>query len=1090
MNFSSESPENGGNVQDKVNADTTDKARHIEGDTAQPKEGGDENVNKPPVQSDAGLSVSGSVAPDSKAADSSIVADVQSKDTMEIEPSPGTSSKSLEVSNTDAKNNSNEGGVKATSDDDVEKDKQSTEKNLEVEPMEIDQLQTTSNAENADSTAGGHASPDVMLAPTSSEKEDPKKASGSGAPSNGVGPKFKYAVHTVVYKKFGDDWFFGFVEEIIKDEKWYCIRYEDGDSEDLDERQMDEYVVKFDNGDIAVASVASSESMDSERKPNTTSGTADIVSYDDRYKHLDREHLSQYIEKRSKTEELMAEAADKLNESEAKQKKETDKPKKRSRSRLTKPKGGVRKVPEPRPFPSCEPGTVVYKCFGSQWFFGYVARIDKEAKLYGVIYEDGDKEEIDDEELNSIVVRTENGILAMTARKPDPNKMTDWDSVDLKDVTTPGTANIVKTNDMYSNLDRISLVRFIRKRHAEHQEAARRASRRSRTSSSTSPQSPAKRMRTSGGAAPASGPKLSLTATKGFYDKETGQIAERVCDFFRFLHERHSICVRINADEWLPSKDGGQQDLVPTNDEILRHYSFCNVYRELDRGTGFFHAHVVKLRESKKEWTDQDWLETVLWATYVYRLVNRLETFAAIGIPSLEEVDEFKAKAEKLYAEKNVFFTNAHQTTKFGTFLNNIRSASRSNGQLIRRKAAELLAVTTTKECLDVLQTLDSIGPFMSWQLFCDLRESGCLLQCQNDKYCILGPGALKGLDIIFTGSGLYLDYAYLLVNHHDEAFAQIGVQFPFWNGRKLTIKEIEHGLCEYSKYVALQKNRTGGKNRLYQSRAHMDLSKPCHFCKEDSSDGNFCDTCREYYCRKCVPSQASGAFWTCGRCISFALELGISEKNDLSMSKNNGRPPAPLEQLPDREKHTASGFQVTEGDRQPISIVEKVESLPVASDSGVLGDKETVGKDESLLGVIVDKEKTITTEETGSSIGGVLPAATIVVEGPTSDLSGKEAGGMVTAAQSPLESSRVESESTVSHPVEAMLTEAAPDNLPAAPSAEGPTPQLSKTKAGGNASAPDISCLESESNANPPVVSILSQIAPYKEHDEDNKTG
>ena len=61
------------------------------------------------------------------------------------------------------------------------------------------------------------------------------------------------------------------------------------------------------------------------------------------------------------------------------------------------------------------------------------------------------------------------------------------------------------------------------------------------------------------------------------------------------------------------------------------------------------------------------------------------------------------------------------------------------------------------------------------------------------------------------------------LVSIQDEAFSHLGLEFPYWHGRKLTIKEIEHALCEYNRYVSLKtKKISSQKRRYYKPRSDL----------------------------------------------------------------------------------------------------------------------------------------------------------------------------------------------------------------------------------------------------------------------------
>jgi len=104
-----------------------------------------------------------------------------------------------------------------------------------------------------------------------------------------------------------------------------------------------------------------------------------------------------------------------------------------------------------------------------------------------------------------------------------------------------------------------------------------------------------------------------------------------------------------------------------------------------------------------------------------------------------------------------------------------------------------------------------------------------------------------------------------------------LGVSFPKWKNRSLQLKEIEHALCEYSKY----KRMVAGMDAKVRCRdrwsSAVDANDPCQTC-ELNKDGMFCDTCFLFYCCDCLaddskqvhPDKFDGS-WSCYRCCAFA---------------------------------------------------------------------------------------------------------------------------------------------------------------------------------------------------------------------------
>lgn len=339
--------------------------------------------------------------------------------------------------------------------------------------------------------------------------------------------------------------------------------------------------------------------------------------------------------------------------------------------------------------------------------------------------------------------------------------------------------------------------------------------------------------------------------------------ARAIADFFLFMYERQCIWERRNLGMVGPW----------TANVLLQTRSFCNVYRELDRGTCFFRAKILDLYESLEKWTEEEWLTVVLWASYCYRQVNRIESFQD-GFPDINNLPKFVRGMEK--TKKNAangvgvsFFSCAHQTTNFRQYELNLKMVAKKDGALLKSVVNIILnAKENLWECHKAARKLPGIGPFFGWQILCDLEESRCL---QFDgSFVELGPGAKDGLQKIFPEpTGRELRLAQELVKHQSIVYEALGLSFPYWEGKALTLKEVEHALCEYSKFKRGVTDNAKTTMREFQSRTAMDLDKQCsRRCEEPSADGMFCDTCLLFFCNKCVhiPFQTS-ASWICYRC-------------------------------------------------------------------------------------------------------------------------------------------------------------------------------------------------------------------------------
>lgn len=128
-----------------------------------------------------------------------------------------------------------------------------------------------------------------------------------------------------------------------------------------------------------------------------------------------------------------------------------------------------------------------------------------------------------------------------------------------------------------------------------------------------------------------------------------------------------------------------------------------------------------------------------------------------------------------------------------------------------------------------------------------------------------------------------YFSFTKLLVKHQGNIYAHMksegfAISFPYWRGQRLTTKEIEHALCEFSKYQRIEralKGKIHTRQRLRKSRAHLDhkaLMQHCGSCTKLSGGGSamtLCDTCNRGYCYNCDVTKRRTDSWVCRRCRS-----------------------------------------------------------------------------------------------------------------------------------------------------------------------------------------------------------------------------
>ena len=102
----------------------------------------------------------------------------------------------------------------------------------------------------------------------------------------------------------------------------------------------------------------------------------------------------------------------------------------------------------------------------------------------------------------------------------------------------------------------------------------------------------------------------------------TDQQIDRLFDFLMFVSERENI--RHRRWDLLEPKPW-------TDDPILRNYTFCNIYREEDRGTKWAIKNIITPNSANDC--------NLVFQTIAYRSINRIKTIEHVGLPDLTSFD-------------------------------------------------------------------------------------------------------------------------------------------------------------------------------------------------------------------------------------------------------------------------------------------------------------------------------------------------------------------------------------------------------------------------------------------------------------------
>ena len=209
---------------------------------------------------------------------------------------------------------------------------------------------------------------------------------------------------------------------------------------------------------------------------------------------------------------------------------------------------------------------------------------------------------------------------------------------------------------------------------------------------------------------------------------------------------------------------------------------------------------------------DVSMIEKVLFKSIIYRLINEMKTFQVFGaIPDLETLNEFVEFLEDCHGQRgSKVFTAAHQNMGLRRLLETFKFV-KDNIHKLALDVAEQAKKGSLRRVHIVLLTIVNVGDFFAWHILCDLLEVGILGKSTEDQWTCLGPGVKNGLLKIFGQERTLtkreeLQLTRIVRDLFDTSGGQSGfealkINFPLLLNKPLSLKNVEHALCEYDKY-------------------------------------------------------------------------------------------------------------------------------------------------------------------------------------------------------------------------------------------------------------------------------------------------
>lgn len=299
-------------------------------------------------------------------------------------------------------------------------------------------------------------------------------------------------------------------------------------------------------------------------------------------------------------------------------------------------------------------------------------------------------------------------------------------------------------------------------------------------------------------------------------------VQDKIRKFFNFIYDRQEIWYKRNILK---------QSYPWTNDDILKNYKFCNVYRELDGGT----LAITKYLQQNYP------PEQKLFNIVAYRFFNRRNTiehlFGGFLDPNNFSIKAYEQKFDEIKKQENIF-SNAYLISSH-PYDSSYRSKEKHIQILLMlndlktnmKNFIKDLQNNSAQDGLKIVnQYVKLAGPFLSGQILLDATYAGDIISYTANDFLVVGPGAHWGLNIIFDqklSKKEAEEKCRYLHKIQAEIFSEIKMkeqknwfdicwqnkQYP--NYPYLCLHDIQNSLCEFRKYWRL-KNEEKAKKRYF----------------------------------------------------------------------------------------------------------------------------------------------------------------------------------------------------------------------------------------------------------------------------------
>lgn len=274
-----------------------------------------------------------------------------------------------------------------------------------------------------------------------------------------------------------------------------------------------------------------------------------------------------------------------------------------------------------------------------------------------------------------------------------------------------------------------------------------------------------------------------------------------------------------------------------TQDPILQQYKFCHTFRAADRESQYLIRQLYEEPSASKA-------DLVFRATAM-RTFSKGTTWDGLKTrlghqPTIADLDSgafLKALDDVATKAKGPLYTSGFilaPPSSYGYDKKHRNHVALFQEMFVKGEAGDRIAASSSLgEVYEILHAFPYMGDFMSYQTAIDINYSSAVNFSEND-FTKPGPGAVRGLGKVFESLGGCSPEQAIqwMVEHQDEEFARLGLDFPGLYGRRLHAIDCQGLFCETDKYSRikfphLESERSEIKNTFKASAQPIRLFFP-----------------------------------------------------------------------------------------------------------------------------------------------------------------------------------------------------------------------------------------------------------------------